>query len=104
MRPLFLSMLLARLPIGLNGLATVLFLRERTGSFAVAGAAAGGIALGSALFAPFNARLVDRFGPHVLVMLAALHAGGLVAMIAFGEANAPAGILVVDALLTGASM
>ncbi len=104
MRPLFLSMLLARLPIGLNGLATVLFLRERTGSFAVAGAAAGGIALGSALFAPFNARLVDRFGPHLIFVLAALHAGGLLALIGLGEANAPAAILVVDAVLTGASM
>jgi hypothetical protein len=29
MRPLFLSMLLTRLPLGLNSLATVLFLRER---------------------------------------------------------------------------
>src|SRR3954447_14505490 len=41
MRALYLSMLLARLPIGLNALATVLFLRETTGSFAVAGAPPG---------------------------------------------------------------
>jgi MFS family permease len=102
MRPLFLSMLLARLPIGLNGLATVLFLRERTGSFAVAGAAAGGLALGSALFAPFNARLVDRFGPHVLFLLAALHAVGLLGLVEFGETNAPTAALVSDAVLTGA--
>jgi MFS family permease len=102
MRPLFLSMLLARLPIGLNGLATVLFLRERTGSFAVAGAAAGGLALGSALFAPFNARLVDRFGPHVIFVLAALHAVGLLGLLALGETNAPTAALVADAVLTGA--
>src|SRR4051794_41384741 len=74
MRPLMLSMLLARLPLGLNSLATVLFLRERTGSFAVAGAAAGGLALGNALGAPVNARLVDRLRSRVLLMLAARHA------------------------------
>src|SRR4051794_41808875 len=82
MRPLMLSMLLARLPIGLNALATVLFLRDRTGSFAVAGAAAGGLALGTALFAPFNARLVDRYGSRGLLppaMAPPPRPGGLVA-------------------------
>src|SRR4051812_45249615 len=101
MRALYLSMLLARLPIGLNALATVLFLREATGSFAVAGAAAGGFALGSALGAPFTARLVDRFGSRVLLMLAAGHAAGLLALVGLGEASAPAGLLVADAVLTG---
>ena len=32
------SSLLARLPIGINALAIVLYLRQETGSFAVAGA------------------------------------------------------------------
>jgi MFS family permease len=85
MRPLFLSMLLTRLPLGLNGLATVLFLRERTGSFAVAGAAAGALALGNAVGAPLNARLVDRLGSRVLLMLAAGHAAGLLVLpVGFG--------------------
>jgi hypothetical protein len=44
---LLASSVVARLPIGINALATVLFLREETGSFAVAGAASGAIALGS---------------------------------------------------------
>src|SRR4051812_4277393 len=104
MRALYLSMLLARLPIGLNALATVLFLRETTGSFAVAGAAAGGFALGSAVGAPFTARLVDRFGSHVLIVLAVGHACGLLAMVVRGEAGTPAGVLVVDAVLTGTLM
>ena len=38
---LVVSSLLSRLPIGINALAIVLFLREQTGSFAVAGAVAG---------------------------------------------------------------
>src|SRR3954471_7979390 len=98
MRPLMLSMLLARLPLGLNSLATVHFLRERTGSFAVAGAAAGGLALGNAAGAPLNARLVDRHGSRVLLVLAIGHAAGLLALLALGEARAPATLLVLDAV------
>ena len=41
-----LATLVGRLPIGINGLAIVLFFKEETGSFAVAGAVAGGMALG----------------------------------------------------------
>jgi MFS family permease len=104
MRPLMLSMLLARLPLGLNSLATVLFLRERTGSFAVAGAAAGALALGNALGAPVNARLVDRFGTRVLLMLAFGHACGLFVLLGLGEASAPPALLVVDAVATGVCM
>lgn len=104
MRALYLSMLLARLPIGLNALATVLFLRATTGSFAVAGAAAGGFALGSAIGAPFTGRLVDRLGTRVLIVLAGGHAFGLLALVALGEASAPAGVLVVDAVITGTLM
>jgi MFS family permease len=104
MRPLLLSMLLTRMPLGLNSLATLLFLRERTGSFAVAGAAAGGLALGNALGAPFNARLVDRFGSRVLLVLAAGHATGLLVLLGLGEARAPAVLLVVDAVATGVCM
>jgi MFS family permease len=101
MRPLFLSMLLTRLPLGLNALATVLFLRERTGSFAVAGAAAGGLALGNAMGAPVNARLVDRVGSRVLLALAAGHAAGLLVLLVLGSNGAPAALLVVDAVATG---
>src|SRR5918911_5506111 len=62
--------LVARLPIGINGLATVLFLRAETGSFAVAGATSGALALGVALGAPVDARLIDRLGPRVMFVLA----------------------------------
>ena len=62
MAGLFAAALVARLPIGINGLAVVLFLREETGSFAVPGAVAGGLALGMGVGAPFMGRLVDRLG------------------------------------------
>src|SRR5207342_1928433 len=72
------SSLLSRLPIGINALAIVLFLREQTGSFAIAGAVSGSLAAGSGLGAPFVGRLVDRIGARrVLVPLACVHALGL---------------------------
>src|SRR5215208_5485801 len=94
MAALLATSVLARLPIGINGLATVLFLRERTGSFAIAGAAAGALALGMALGAPFGARLVDSLGPRALVALAAVHAGGLLGLIALGSGGAPAAAVI----------
>src|SRR3954468_13565025 len=104
MRALLAASTLARLPIGINGLATVLFLRERTGSFAIAGAAAGALALGTALGAPFAARLVDRLGPPALQALAAGHGGGLVGLIVLGSADAPAAAVVGVALVAGAAL
>src|SRR4051812_32836458 len=94
---------LARLPIGINGLATVLFLREQAGSFALAGAAAGAGALGTALAAPLAARLVDRLGPRALVALAVVHSGGLIGLLALGFASAPAAAIVAVALVAGAA-
>jgi MFS family permease len=101
MTPLFAAALLSRLPIGINGLATVLFLRAETGSFATAGAAAGGLALGAGIGAPISARLVDAFGKRVLVVLAAAHAIGVVALILLGYAHASGPALVAAAIVTG---
>lgn len=98
------SSILARMPIGINSLATVLFLRDRTGSFAVAGLAAGAEALGAAAGAPLAARLVDRTGPRALIGLAAVHAAGLIALVILGVQGAPATALVAAALLAGAAL
>ena len=102
MSGLFAAALVARLPIGINGLAVVLFLREQTGSFSVPGAVAGGLALGTGLGAPFMGRLVDRLGARVLVPLAAGNAAGILTLLALGHAGAPAAALVAVAVLTGA--
>jgi MFS family permease len=102
--PLLGASLLARLPIGINGLAVVLFLRAQTGSFAVAGAAAGGLALGAGLGAPVGARFIDRFGPQILLGLAAGHAAGLLALIALGRAHAPTAALVATSVATGTAL
>ncbi|MDP9400365.1 MAG: MFS transporter [Actinomycetota bacterium] len=93
--------LLARLPIGINGLAIILFLRAQTGSFAVAGLVAGALALGSGSGAPLQARLVDRHGRRVLVPLALAHAAGLLALLALGTLGAPSLLLALTALGAG---
>jgi MFS family permease len=104
MARLYVAMVAARTSIGIDGIATVLFLRHEGKSFAIAGAASGALALGSALGAPFNARLIDRMSSRVLIWLACGHAAGLIAMIALAVANAPSLVLVPLAFVTGASL
>jgi MFS family permease len=104
MARLFAAEVLARLPIGINAIAMVLFLRSQGTSFGVAGAAAGGIALGTAFGAPISARLIDRLGVRILLALACVHAVGLLVLIALGVADSPPAVIVGAAVLTGASL
>jgi predicted MFS family arabinose efflux permease len=99
---LFAIAAVARLPIGVNALAVVLFLREETGSFRVAGLVAGGLALGTALAAPLMGRLVDRRGIGVLFPLALADAGALVSLLVLGSTGAPTAALVLVAFAAGA--
>lgn len=94
---------LARLPFGINGLAILLFVREQTGSFAVAGLTVGALALGSAIGAPLAARLVDRRGTAMLMPLALVHAAALLAIWGLGLAGVPSIVLVGLALIGGAA-
>src|SRR6476620_3435177 len=104
MARLYASVIVARVRIGIDGIATVLFLRHEGKSFALAGATAGALALGAALGAPFNARLIDRLSSRVLIWLACGHAAGLIAMIALAVSGAPSILLVPLAFVTGASL
>jgi hypothetical protein len=80
---MMLAAVVARLPIGIDSLAIVLFLRERTGSYAAAGIVSAAFAVGGGAGAPVEGRLIDRFGHRrVLVPLAVLHAGGLAVLVA----------------------
>ena len=92
----------ARYPIGINGLAVVLYLRDATGSFAIAGAVAGSLAAGSGIGAPTQGRLVDRLGQRkVLLPLAFVHAASLGAIVVAAEAGAPTAVLVACGFLAG---
>ena len=59
---LVLSGLLARLPMGMVGLALLLLVRENGGSYAAAGAVSGAYFIATAIGAPIAGRLVDRRG------------------------------------------
>jgi MFS family permease len=104
MARLYLATFFARLPIGINGLALVLFLRSQGYSFGLAGLAAGALALGMAFGAPVSARLVDRLGARVLMVIAAVHGIGLGALVALGLADAPHAAVVAAAGLTGLAL
>jgi MFS family permease len=100
--PLVAATLLARFPIGINGLAIILYLRAERGSFAVAGAVAGALAAGAGVGAPLQGRLVDSLGARrVLPPLAVVHAAALGAIVASAEAGAPTGVLVACGVLAG---
>ncbi len=98
---LWATSIVARLPIGINGLAIVLAMRHETRSFAAAGAAVGAYALAFGAGSPFQGRLIDRLGPRrVMPPLIAGHAlalGLFVAMLG----HAPTGVLVALAGISG---
>jgi MFS family permease len=100
---LFAASLLARLPLGINGLAIVLLVKAETGSFGAAGAAAGALALGTGICAPLTARLIDTLGARTLLVLAAISAAGVLAVVALSRAGAPAATVVAAAFVAGAS-
>ena len=98
---LIASTTITRLPFAINGLATILFLRAETGSFATAGLAAGALALGAGVGAPLAGRLVDRQGAVFLMPLAIGHATAILSLWALGEAGAPTSMLVACAAVAG---
>jgi MFS family permease len=95
--------LICRLPIGISGLAILLYVQDATGSFASAGIVAGALALGSAAGAPFQGRLVDWRGEGALLPLAFVHGGGLLLVWLLGAAGAGAAALAVAAFAAGAA-
>jgi MFS family permease len=96
--------LIGRLPIGISGLAILLYVKEVTGSFASAGACAGALALGSALGAPLQGRLIDWRGERALLPLAFVHAGGLLLVWALGAGGAGPAVLAVSSFAAGAAI
>jgi MFS family permease len=102
--PLVAATVLGRLPLGINSLAVVLFLRAETGSFGTAGAVAGALALGSGVSAPVQGRWIDRRGEGVLTLLAAAHALALVALIVLGRGGAAPAALVACGFAAGVAV
>ena len=62
---------LGRLPIGITGLAILMFAQSATGSFARAGTVAACYTVGLAALAPALGRVIDRYGPRELLLASA---------------------------------
>lgn len=98
-------MLLARIPIGIFGLAIVLLVREHSGSFADAGIASAAWAIGAGVVGPVQGRLVDRFGqPAVLIPSTLLNAAAIVGVVIVAESDGALWLLCVLAAIGGAAL
>lgn len=102
---LLCTALIARAPVGVNGLAIVLFVRAEADSYAIAGGVAGAYALGASVVAPFVGRFVDRRGaPGVLLPLAVIHGVMLGLLVALGLEGASTALLLVAGFLAGSAI
>jgi hypothetical protein len=89
----------------MSGLSIVLLIQARTGSFAIAGLAAGMHGLTAATIGPIQGALVDRLGQtRVLVAAATVRAGFLTLLVLVGHTAAPDAALIVIAALAGAAL
>lgn len=105
LRTTIASSIAGRLPIGIAGLAILLFVQGRSGSFALAGTASALYVLGLALVAPFLGRLMDRLGPRpVLRTCAVLYPAALIALAVLVIQGAAAGWICAAAVAAGASL
>jgi MFS family permease len=85
-------------------LSILLFLRERSGSLAVAGAAAACYVVGLAAVAPLLGRMMDRLGPRpVLILGAVVYPAMLVALIVLALASVSSWWIAAVAVLAGAA-
>ncbi|HST65972.1 MAG TPA: MFS transporter [Mycobacteriales bacterium] len=96
--------LIARFPISMQTLGTVLLVADSTGSYALAGSVSATLAVAQALLAPVLGRLVDRYGQaRVLVPALAVHTAGAAALIACALADLPVWTLFPAAAVWGGS-
>ena len=94
-----------RLPIGMYGLALVLFVREGSGSFGLAGAVSGTFAVAGAVGGAVQGRLIDRRGQRrVLLACGAVHGVALLAVVVVFQHGAPAGLVFALAALAGSTL
>jgi MFS family permease len=104
-RRLVLSGLLARLPMGMIGLALLLLVRENGGSYSAAGAVSGTYFVATAVGAPIAGRLVDRRGQtRILLPRALIFPALLLAACAFALLDAPLAAIAICAGAAGALM
>jgi MFS family permease len=96
---------LARMPMSMFGLGTVLLIAAVTGRYGLAGLVAAAGSVSYAITAPQFARLSDRFGQRrVLRPQVAVFGAATVAFMALAELRAPLAAVIVPGALAGATM
>lgn len=102
---LLASSVLGRMPSGMFSLAILLFVRQQTSSFLVAGLAVGAFTLVGALMSPAQGFVVDRIGQTRVLLPAAICQGSLLIAFLFVVRSGPPAILTVAlAALSGAAL
>src|SRR5262249_30840945 len=95
----------ARMPMSMFGLGTVLLIAILTGRYGLAGVVAAVGSVGYAVGAPQFGKLADRYGQsRVLRPQVACFAAATVALMVLAEARAPLAAVAVSGALAGATM
>jgi MFS family permease len=99
------SALIARLPMSMLGIGTVLMIQGLYGSYALAGRVSAALVVAQAIASPQLARLVDRLGQRrVMLPMLGGAAVGLVGLIVTAVTAAPEALLYLFAVVAGASV
>ena len=97
--------IVGRLPIGIAGLAILLFVQSRSQSFALAGTASALYVLGLASIAPFLGKLMDRLGPRpILLACGVAYPAALIALAGLVLANASGAAIGALSFVAGAAL
>jgi len=99
--PVFAASILARLPLAMLTIGTLVHVERLTDSFAAAGAVAGTLAVAQGVGGPALGRLVDRRGQTTVLAISAAVAATALAALAALPAGAPLGALLALAALLG---
>ncbi len=99
-----MAAVVARLPISMLGLGTILMIRGLYGEYSLAGRVSAVLVIAQAIGSPQIARLVDRHGQrHVMLPMLTVTTLGLAGLIGSATAHADEWVLYAFAALTGAT-
>ncbi|GAA1388142.1 MFS transporter [Pseudonocardia kongjuensis] len=94
--------LIGRFPIAMHSLATLLYVREIEGSYAIAGAVSAALLVGTAVGTVVQGRLLDRLGPsRPLLLIVAAYAVAVAGIVTCIELRAALPVVLLAGLVTG---
>lgn len=95
---------LARLPLAMAQLGTLLMVSEATDSYGVGGACAGAIAVGNAIGGPVSGAVTDRLGQRAVLVVQSVVAGSALLLLVALTGTVPWPLLVVVAAVAGLTL